>query len=178
MQRRQASGACAAHVAAHVTDKHTHVIARPPEHQSLASLQESPASKADESTRDNFQKAIDLYEPIVTRMKDKGKLLDVAAIVVSNLCVAYIMNEKNAEAEELMKQLEREEDERAASEHGSCKPVRTVCVCLLYVQCRAVLMPDATPLPLERVSMLYRCSPFWLMKSVLKVGTVACAQAA
>jgi hypothetical protein len=62
-------------------------------------------------------------------MKEQGRLLDVAAIVVSNLCVAYIMNEKNPEAEELMKQLEREEAERAAVSDGSSKPVRSCYMC-------------------------------------------------
>jgi hypothetical protein len=61
-------------------------------------------------TRDNFQRAIDFYAPIVKGMKAKGKLLDVTAVVVANLCVSYIMNERNHEAEELMRQVEREEE--------------------------------------------------------------------
>ena len=85
-------------------------------------MQESPANKGEDSLRDNFQKAIDFYEPAVTGYKDSGSLLDVPAMVVSNLCVSYIMNEKNHEAEEIMKQLEREE--HAALEDEPDKQVR------------------------------------------------------
>jgi hypothetical protein len=75
-----------------------------------APVQESPASKSDDTPRDNFQKAIEFYEPVVASAQAAGKLLAVPAVVVANLCVAYIMIEKNLDAEALMKQLEREEE--------------------------------------------------------------------
>jgi tetratricopeptide repeat protein 30 len=37
-------------------------------------------------------------------------LLSITAIVLANLCVSYIMNSQNADAEELMKCVEKEED--------------------------------------------------------------------
>lgn len=73
-------------------------------------MQDTPASKNEGAARDNFQQAIDHYAPIVGAAKARGKLLAVTAVVVANLCVAYIMNERNHEAEDLMKQLEREEE--------------------------------------------------------------------
>jgi tetratricopeptide repeat protein 30 len=81
-------------------------------------LQETPASKTEETTRDNFQRAVDFYAPIVMGMKAKNKLLDVTAVVVANLCVSYIMNERNHEAEELMKQVEQEEEIAAEAHPG------------------------------------------------------------
>ena len=73
-------------------------------------MQDSPASKGDNTTRENFQKAILFYEPTIARSRAASKLLDVPAMVIANLCVAYIMIEKNHEAEELMKAIEREEE--------------------------------------------------------------------
>ena len=75
-----------------------------------ARRQDTPASKNEGAARDNFQQAIDHYAPIVGAMKARNKLLSVTAVVVANLCVAYIMNERNHEAEDLMKHLEREEE--------------------------------------------------------------------
>lgn len=40
-------------------------------------------------------------------------MLSLTAIVVANLCVSYIMVNKNEEAEEIMKRLEAEEDKAA-----------------------------------------------------------------
>ena len=55
-----------------------------------------------------FKDAIRYYEPIVKRHADD--LLSVTAIVLANLCVAYIMTSQNVEAEELMKCIEKEEE--------------------------------------------------------------------
>ncbi len=38
------------------------------------------------------------------------QILDVTAIVLANLCVAYIMTQMNADAEDLMRQIEKEEE--------------------------------------------------------------------
>ena len=55
-----------------------------------------------------FKEAIRYYEPAVKKQADS--LLDVTAIVLANLCVAYIMTSQNEEAEELMRQIEKEEE--------------------------------------------------------------------
>jgi tetratricopeptide repeat protein 30 len=55
-----------------------------------------------------YREAIRYYEPIVKKNIDS--LLDVTAIVLANLCVAYIMTSQNEDAEELMRKVEREEE--------------------------------------------------------------------
>jgi tetratricopeptide repeat protein 30 len=55
-----------------------------------------------------FKDAIKYYEPIVRKHSDN--ILDVTAIVLANLCVSYIMTSQNEEAEELMRQIEKEEE--------------------------------------------------------------------
>lgn len=56
-----------------------------------------------------FKESIKYYEPYV---HDKGtnSLLDVSPIVLANLCVAYIMANRNEEAENIMEQVEKQED--------------------------------------------------------------------
>lgn len=61
-----------------------------------------------------FRDAIRYYEPIVRKQMDD--LLSITAIVLANLCVSYIMTSQNAEAEELMKCLEKEEERIALEE--------------------------------------------------------------
>lgn len=73
-------------------------------------LQDAPSGKGDDANCDNFQKAIEFYVPILQQHKEQGTLLSVTAMVIANLCVSYIMDEKNHEAEELMKQVEVEEE--------------------------------------------------------------------
>mmetsp|Transcript_22492 Transcript_22492/g.58656 ORF Transcript_22492/g.58656 Transcript_22492/m.58656 type:complete len:645 (+) Transcript_22492:284-2218(+) len=55
-----------------------------------------------------FKEAIRYYEPIIKKHSDG--LLNVAAIVLANLCVSYIMTSQNEEAEELMRKIEKEEE--------------------------------------------------------------------
>ncbi|OXU25665.1 hypothetical protein TSAR_014145 [Trichomalopsis sarcophagae] len=55
-----------------------------------------------------FKDAVGFYEPIVKKKYDN--ILDVSAIVLANLCVSYIMNTQNSEAEQLMKKIEKEEE--------------------------------------------------------------------
>lgn len=52
-----------------------------------------------------YQESIHSYEPIVQRAE---MILDVKAIVLANLCVAFIMTSQNEKAEELMKRIEKE----------------------------------------------------------------------
>jgi len=46
---------------------------------------------------ERYNEAIRYYEPIVTKNTDN--MLSLTAIVVANLCVSYIMVNKNEEAE-------------------------------------------------------------------------------
>lgn len=55
-----------------------------------------------------FKEAIRYYEPAIKKQADN--ILDVTAIVLANLCVSYIMTSQNEDAEELMRQIEKEED--------------------------------------------------------------------
>ncbi len=59
-----------------------------------------------------FRESIRYYEPIVK--KHSENILDVTAIVLANLCVAYIMTSQNEEAEELMRRIEKEEERVSA----------------------------------------------------------------
>ncbi|XP_016080619.1 PREDICTED: tetratricopeptide repeat protein 30B-like [Miniopterus natalensis] len=56
-----------------------------------------------------YKEAIGFYEPIVK--KHYNNILNVSAIVLANLCVSYIMTSQNEEAEELMRKIEKEEEQ-------------------------------------------------------------------
>ncbi|XP_030764736.1 tetratricopeptide repeat protein 30A isoform X2 [Sitophilus oryzae] len=56
-----------------------------------------------------FKEATGFYEPLVK--KNYSEILNVNAIVLANLCVSYIMTSQNEEAEELMRKIEKEEDQ-------------------------------------------------------------------
>uniref|UniRef100_A0A3P9A0P2 Tetratricopeptide repeat protein 30 n=1 Tax=Esox lucius TaxID=8010 RepID=A0A3P9A0P2_ESOLU len=56
-----------------------------------------------------YKEAIGFYEPIVKKHYDN--ILDVSAAVMANLCVSYIMTNQNEEAEELMRRMEKEEEQ-------------------------------------------------------------------
>ena len=45
--------------------------------------------------------------------KHYDNILSVSAIVLANLCVSYIMTSQNEEAEELMRKIEKEEEQVA-----------------------------------------------------------------
>jgi|GEM_PF-2449075 len=60
-----------------------------------------------------FKQAIHYYEPIV---KEAEAVLDVTAIILANLCVSYIMTTANEKAEELMRRIEKEEEQIAYEE--------------------------------------------------------------
>jgi len=57
-----------------------------------------------------FKEAIRYYEPAVKKQAQADNILNVPAIVLANLCVAYIMTSQNEEAEELMRRVEKEEE--------------------------------------------------------------------
>ena len=58
-----------------------------------------------------YKEATGFYEPIVKKHYDN--ILTVSAIVLANLCVSYIMTSQNEEAEELMRKIEKEEEQVA-----------------------------------------------------------------
>ncbi|KAG8442836.1 hypothetical protein GDO86_011592 [Hymenochirus boettgeri] len=58
-----------------------------------------------------YKEAIGFYEPIVKKHYDN--ILNVSAAVLANLCVSYIMTSQNEEAEELMRKIEKEEEQIA-----------------------------------------------------------------
>jgi tetratricopeptide repeat protein 30 len=76
-----------------------------------------------------YRDAIKFYEPFVRRQMDD--LLSITAIVLANLCVSYIMTSQNADAEELMKCVEKEEDRIAIEEPE--KQVFHLCIVNLVI---------------------------------------------
>ncbi|KAJ8941938.1 hypothetical protein NQ318_013271, partial [Aromia moschata] len=61
-----------------------------------------------------FKEATGFYEPLVK--KSYSEILNVNAIVLANLCVSYIMTSQNEEAEDLMRKIEKEEDQLSFEE--------------------------------------------------------------
>jgi len=60
------------------------------------------------SQENKYEEAIRYYEPFVKRAQDE--LLEVSAMVLANLCVSYIMTSLNEKAEDLLRQVEKEEE--------------------------------------------------------------------
>ncbi|KAJ1523538.1 hypothetical protein ONE63_001386 [Megalurothrips usitatus] len=61
-----------------------------------------------------FKEATGFYEPIVKKHYDN--ILNVSAVVLANLCVSYIMTSQNEEAEEMMRKIEKEEEQLSFEE--------------------------------------------------------------
>ncbi|XP_077412382.1 intraflagellar transport protein 70A isoform X2 [Vanacampus margaritifer] len=59
--------------------------------------------------QNKYKEATSFYEPIVK--KHYNNILNVSAVVLANLCVSYIMTSQNEEAEELMRKIEKEEEQ-------------------------------------------------------------------
>lgn len=57
-----------------------------------------------------YKEAATFYEPIVKKQYDN--ILDVSAVVLANLCVSYIMTSQNEEAEDIMRKIEKEEEQQ------------------------------------------------------------------
>jgi len=67
-----------------------------------------------------FKDAIRYYHPLVTETERRGgSVLDVPAIVLANLCVAFIMTNRNEEAEDIMRQIEKQEEMTSSSMSSS-----------------------------------------------------------
>ncbi|XP_002735665.1 intraflagellar transport protein 70A-like [Saccoglossus kowalevskii] len=76
-----------------------------------------------------FKEATGFYEPIVKKHYDN--ILSVSAIVLANLCVSYIMTSQNEEAEELMRKIEKEEEQVAYDDPD--KKVFHLCIVNLVI---------------------------------------------
>jgi len=77
--------------------------------------------------QEKYKECIRYYEPFVrSHTKD---LLGVTAIILANLCVAYVMTSANEEAEELMKLVEQEEEKV----EDPSKPVYHLCIINLVI---------------------------------------------
>merc|ERR1719476_916905 len=77
--------------------------------------------------QEKYKECIRYYEPFVRRHNDN--LLGVTAIILANLCVAYVMTSANEEAEELMRLVEKEEEKVA----DPTKPVYHLCIINLVI---------------------------------------------
>ncbi|KAM5280488.1 intraflagellar transport protein 70B-like [Ctenodactylus gundi] len=76
-----------------------------------------------------YREAIGFYEPIVKKHYDN--ILNVSAIVLANLCVSYIMTSQNEEAEELMRKIEKEEEQLSYEEPD--KKIYHLCIVNLVI---------------------------------------------
>uniref|UniRef100_A0A2K5D5L5 Tetratricopeptide repeat protein 30 n=1 Tax=Aotus nancymaae TaxID=37293 RepID=A0A2K5D5L5_AOTNA len=76
-----------------------------------------------------YEEAIGFYELIVKKHYDN--ILSVSAIVLANLCVSYIMTSQNEEAEELMRKIEKEEEQ--LSYHDPDKKMYHLCIVNLVI---------------------------------------------
>jgi tetratricopeptide repeat protein 30 len=77
--------------------------------------------------QEKFKECIRYYEPFVRKHYDN--LLSVTAIILANLCVAYVMTSANEEAEELMRLVEKEEEKIT----DPTKPVYHLCIINLVI---------------------------------------------
>lgn len=77
--------------------------------------------------QEKFKECIRYYEPFVRKHNDN--LLGVTAIILANLCVAYVMTSANEEAEELMRLVEKEEERLG----DNTKPVYHLCIINLVI---------------------------------------------
>ncbi|CAD7958369.1 unnamed protein product [Amoebophrya sp. A120] len=76
--------------------------------------------------QEKFKDSIRYYEPFVRKHQDN--LLSVTAIILANLCVSYVMTSANEEAEELMRLVEKEEEQKDPT-----KPVYHLCIINLVI---------------------------------------------
>merc|ERR1712139_631218 len=77
--------------------------------------------------QEKFKECIRYYEPFVRKHYDN--LLSVTAIILANLCVAYVMTSANEEAEELMRLVAKEEEKVADPN----KPAYHLCIINLVI---------------------------------------------
>lgn len=58
--------------------------------------------------QNKYKEALHYYQEIIKK-KGSRSVLDLTAIILANLCVSYIMTSQNEEAEDMMRQIEKEE---------------------------------------------------------------------
>jgi len=75
-----------------------------------------------------FKDSIKYYEPIVESSLQQDSILSIQAIVLANLCVGYIMTSQNDRAEELMREIEKEEEILERETGGEHAPVYHLCI--------------------------------------------------
>ena len=63
---------------------------------------------------DKFEESIPYYEMLINSHTDASNLLELSAMALANLCVAYILTNQNEEAEAVMKAIALEEDNALA----------------------------------------------------------------
>eukprot|EP00769_Ergobibamus_cyprinoides_P000025 gnl/Ergobibamus_cyprinoides/1020.p1 GENE.gnl/Ergobibamus_cyprinoides/1020~~gnl/Ergobibamus_cyprinoides/1020.p1 ORF type:complete len:197 (-),score=66.55 gnl/Ergobibamus_cyprinoides/1020:14-604(-) len=61
-----------------------------------------------------YSEAADMYAALLP--DDDDQLLDIPAVVLANLCVAYVMLTENVPAEQLMRRVDRAEEARVAED--------------------------------------------------------------
>ncbi len=59
---------------------------------------------------DKYKECLEFYEPLVRAPANAQSILEVNAMVLANLCVSWIMVNENDEAEEMMRELEKAEE--------------------------------------------------------------------
>jgi tetratricopeptide repeat protein 30 len=80
--------------------------------------------------QDKFREAITYYLPSTEGVA----LLSVPAMTLANLCVSYIMTSQNEKAEDLMRDLEREEEQAALNDDpANPKPQYHLCIINLVI---------------------------------------------
>eukprot|EP00922_Rhytidocystis_sp_ex-Travisia-forbesii_P067066 GHVS01099686.1.p1 GENE.GHVS01099686.1~~GHVS01099686.1.p1 ORF type:complete len:147 (+),score=12.31 GHVS01099686.1:368-808(+) len=84
--------------------------------------------------QEKYKECIRYYQPFVN--KHSEKLLSVTAIVLANLCVAYIMTSANEDAEDVMRQIEKEEEE---SQLQSITFVSSILLLVLSIVLKVIL---------------------------------------
>jgi tetratricopeptide repeat protein 30 len=77
--------------------------------------------------QEKYKECVRYYEPFVRA--HANNMLQVQAIVLANLCVAYVMTSANEDAEELMRQVEKEEEKL---EDGT-QPTYHLCIINLVI---------------------------------------------
>merc|ERR1719301_264820 len=77
--------------------------------------------------QEKYKECVRYYEPFVRA--HSSNMLQVQAIVLANLCVAYVMTSANEDAEELMRQVEKEEEKL---EDGT-QPTYHLCIINLVI---------------------------------------------
>ncbi|KAL3826625.1 hypothetical protein ACHAXA_010550, partial [Cyclostephanos tholiformis] len=85
-------------------------------------------------SQQKFEASIEHYEHLMERHVD---LLNVPAVTLANLCVAYVLVGRNEDAEDLIKAVEKDEDQRAALGRGKVRVhscIINLCIGSLYCQ--------------------------------------------